>query len=41
MFWKEKDTIKGKCYVFSDYKQRNNVLSEYLEFKVPQDDYCW
>ena len=31
MFWKLKNSTKGKCYVFRGYKQRNNVFLVYLE----------
>ena len=41
MFWKAQDSMKGKCYLFSSYKQRNQVWSMYLEFKLPQDGYGW
>ena len=40
MFWKPKDTIKVKCYVFSVYKQRNKTFSEYLRQKLQEGGYC-
>ena len=29
--------MKGKCYVFSGYKQRNKVHLVYLECRLQQD----
>ena len=31
--------MKGKCCIFSDYKQRNNLRLDYLECKLQQDGY--
>ena len=39
MVWKQKDTMKSKCYVFSGYKQRNKVFLVYLECKLQEDSY--
>ena len=33
--------MKGKCYVFSGYEQRNKVCFVYLECKLQQDRYGW
>ena len=41
MFWKPKDSMKGKCYIFSSYKQTNKVCLVYLEWKLQQDSYGW
>ena len=30
-------TMKGKCYVFGSYKQRNQVRFVYLECKLQED----
>ena len=37
MFWTPNDTVKGKSYVFSGDKQRNNVCLVYLECKLQED----
>ena len=34
MFWKPKDSMKAKCYVFSDYKQRNKLCFLYSECQL-------
>ena len=34
MFWKAKDNIKGKSYVFSGYKQINKVCLLFLDGKL-------
>ena len=41
MFWKANDSMKGKCYLFSGYKQRKNLCLVYLECKQQQDRYGW
>ena len=41
MFWKQNDTMKGKCYVYGCYKQRNKVCLVYLECKLQQYKYGW
>ena len=41
MFWRPNDSMKGKCYVFSGYKQRNKLCLVYLECKLQQDSYGW
>ena len=41
MFWKPNDSIKGKCYVFRVYKQRNKVRLVYSECKLQQYSYGW
>ena len=41
MFSRPKNNMKGKCYSFSDYKQRNKVCLVYLECKLRQDSYEW
>ena len=41
MFWRTKDRMKGKCYVFSGYKQWNELCFFYLECKLQQDSYGW
>ena len=41
MFWRPKDIMEGKCYVFSGHKQRNKVCLVYLECKLKQDRYRW
>ena len=41
MFWRSKDSMKGKCYVFSGHKQRNKVSLVYLESELQQDRYGW
>ena len=41
MFWSTKTSMKGKCYVFSGYKQRKKVCLEYLECELQPDSYCW
>ena len=41
MLWRPKDSMKVKCYVFSSYKQRNNVFLVYLVGKLQQDGYGW
>ena len=41
MFWRPNDSMKGKCYVFSCYKQRNKLCLVYLDFKLQQDSYGW
>ena len=41
MFRRPKDRIKGKCYLFSGYKMRNNVWVMNLECKLNQDSYGW
>ena len=33
--------MKVKCYIFSGYKQRNNVFLVYLVGKLQQDGYGW
>ena len=35
MFLSKKDGMKGKCYVFNGYKQRNKVCVVQLECKLP------
>ena len=39
MFCTPKDSRKGQCYVFSVYKERNNVSLVYLDCKLQQDTY--
>ena len=41
MFWVPKNSMKGKCHVFSGSKQRNKVCLVYLECKLQQDTYGW
>ena len=41
MFSTTKDSMKGKYYVFSGYKQRNKVFLVYLDCKHQQDRYGW
>ena len=41
MFWRAKDSIKSKCYRFSNYKERNKVCVVYLECKLQEDKYLW
>ena len=41
MFSRPKGSMKGKCYVCSGYKQRNNVCLLYLECKMRQERYRW
>ena len=41
MFWGWNDSMKGKCHVFSGYKQRNKVCLVYLECKLQKDRYGW
>ena len=41
IYWRPKNSMKGKCYVFSDCKHRNNVSLLYLECKLQQDRYGW
>ena len=41
MFWRPRDSMKIKCYVFGGYKQRNNVCFVYLYYKLQQDSYGW
>ena len=36
MFWKLKNSMKGKYYAFSGYKQRNTVWLAYLECELQQ-----
>ena len=39
MFWRPKDSMKNKCYVFSDYKERKKVWFVHLECKLQEDSY--
>ena len=39
MFWRSKDSIKGKYYAFSGYKKSNKVCLVYLECTLQQDSY--
>ena len=39
MCLRRQNTIKGKCYVFSGYKQQNKAGLVYLESKLKQDSY--
>ena len=39
MFQRPKHNMKGKCYVFSSYKRRNNVCLVHLEWKLQQHRY--
>ena len=42
MFWTWKESMKGKCYIFSCYKRKNNVRLVYLlEGKLQIDRYGW
>ena len=41
MFWTPKNSIKGKCYVFSGYEQKNQVCLVYLGCKLDQHNYDW
>ena len=41
MYWTPNNSIKGKCYVFSRYKQRNKMCLLYLECKLQQYRYGW
>ena len=38
-FGRSKDSLKGKYYVFSHFKQRKKMCSVYLECKLQQDSY--
>ena len=38
-FWMPKENMKGKCYVFSGHKKRNNISWMYLECKLEQDSW--
>ena len=40
-FWRQKDSMKGKCYPFSGFKQRNKAYLVYLECKLQEDSYGW
>ena len=39
MFSRPKDSMKGKCYVFSGYKQKNKVRFVNLDYKLEHDMY--
>ena len=39
MFSRPKNTITGKCYVCTGFKQRNKVCLPYLECKLIQNRY--
>ena len=39
MFSRPKDSMKGKCYPFSGYKERNKVPLVYFGCKLQQDSY--
>ena len=39
MFWRSQDSMKSKCYRFSNYKERNKVCVVYLECKPQEDRY--
>ena len=39
MLWTPKDGIQGKCYIFSQYKQRNKVSLVYLLYKLQEERY--
>ena len=41
MFWRQKESMKGKCYVFGGYKERNNACLVYLKCKLQRDRYEW
>ena len=41
MFWRLQESMKGKCYVFSRYKQWNKVCLVYFECHLHQDRYDW
>ena len=41
MFSRPKDSMKGKCYVFSGYKQKNKVRFVNLDYKLEHDMYRW
>ena len=34
VFFREKDSMKSKYYVFNDYKQRNDLCLVYLKSKL-------
>ena len=39
MFWRPKDSMKCKFFVFSGYKLRNKVCLVHLECKLQQNSY--
>ena len=39
MFCRPKNSMKSKCYVFSDYKQRNKMSLVFLGGKLQEDSY--
>ena len=39
MFWRPEYIMKGKCYVFSGYKERNKVLFLFPECRLQKDRY--
>ena len=41
LFWRPKNTMKDKCYVFSGYKERNKDCLVYLECKLQEVSYGW
>ena len=41
IFLTTKENMKGKCYIFSCYKERNKVRFVSLERKLQQDRYGW
>ena len=41
MYWRRKNSMEGKSYVFSDWKQRSKVGFLYFEFKLRQDRHGW
>ena len=41
LFWRPKESMKGKSYVSSSDKKRSKVLLLYLECTVEQERHCW
>ena len=41
MFWRQKDSMKGKCHNFSCHKQKNKVCLVYFECKLQEVGYGW
>ena len=39
LYRRPKNSMKSKCYVFNDYKQRNKACLCYLECKLQPDRY--
>ena len=39
MLLRPKDSMKGQCYAYGGYKQKNKVYFVYLACKLAQDSY--